>query len=100
MKSLSLSPSLCFARALSLSLPVLSLYHALFLALYLSVDESTSRFLKQTLGRGTEQNLSYRIAGGNETFLQRNLLAPYEIIAQKIHSPVTRPVKNVSAPYS
>ena len=49
---------------------------------------------------GTEENLSYDMAGGKGKFLQRNLLAPYEIILKKTHCPVTPPTRDVSAPYS
>ena len=45
------------------------------------------------LSYGTEQNLSYDMAGGKRKFLQRNLLAPYEIIAKKVHCPVTLSIK-------
>ena len=36
---------------------------------------------------GTVQRLSYDMAGGEETILEKNLLAPYEIIAEKLIAP-------------
>ena len=36
---------------------------------------------------GTLQNLLYDMAGGEENFLEKNLLAPYEIIAEKLSAP-------------
>ena len=42
---------------------------------------------------GTEQNLSYDMAGGKGEFLQRNLHTPYEIIAKKTNYPVTLLIK-------
>ena len=44
---------------------------------------------------GTDQNLSYDIAGGKGKFMQRNLLAPDEIIAKKTHYPISFPIKKV-----
>ena len=40
------------------------------------------------------------IAGGKRNFLQGNLIAPNEIIANETHYPVTLVLENVSAPYS
>ena len=36
---------------------------------------------------GTLQNLLYDMAGGEENFLEKNLLAPYETIAEKLTAP-------------
>ena len=36
---------------------------------------------------GTVQNLLFDMAGGDEKFLEKNLLAPYEIIAEKLTAP-------------
>ena len=36
---------------------------------------------------GTVQNLLYDMAGGDENLLEKNLLAPYEIIAAKLTAP-------------
>ena len=38
---------------------------------------------------GAVQKLLYYMAGGEEKLLQKNLLAPYEIIAKKYNCPVT-----------
>ena len=38
--------------------------------------------------KGALQNLLYDMASGEEKFLEKNLLAPYEIIAEKLTAPL------------
>ena len=49
--------------------------------------ERVMRYLRELCDLGTVQNLSYDMAGGDEISLEKNLLAPYEIIAEKLTVP-------------
>ena len=52
---------------------------------------------------GIAQNSLCYMAGGEEKLLQKNLLAPYEIIAENTTAqfrPVIFSIKDASAPYS
>ena len=47
-----------------------------------------NRHVNEYINLRTLQNLSYDMAGGEDNFLEKNLLAPYEIIAEKLTAPL------------
>ena len=68
------------ARALSKAKQSYGILHALIQSNGQGLTCGSSQVRRNDLG--TAQNLLYHLAGGEEKLLQKNLLAPYEIIAK------------------